>query len=112
MSRLDAIMTQQGVPALLRVVGDAAVHTHAGDDFAVQIIFRKETDLMGEFGGYAESLTTVQIPSQSGAVVGDTFTVPGVVTEDDPYPDDVIWTAVQLLSDNGYLRKFAVRSGS
>jgi len=49
-----------------------------------------------------ELQTTVQIAASSGAAVGATFTVAS-----DPNP--VIWTAVQLLSDDSYLRTFAVR---
>lgn len=112
-SALDRIMTQTGVPALLRVLGVPATHTNSdGDDVAVTVILKTGTVAVGEFGERMEAQTTVQIPASSGALVGDTFTVDGTVTADDPYPDDVVWTAAQLLSDDGYFRKFAVRSGT
>ena len=101
-SAFDTIMTQTGVPALLRVMGIPATHTNAAlDETAVTIILKTEAVPVGEFGERMEPQTTVQIPAASGAVVGDTFTV-----------DDVAWTAVQLLSDDGYFRQFAVRSGT
>ena len=112
-SAFDGIMTQSGIPALLRILGIPAVHTTADlDDVAVTIILKTEAAPVGEYGERMEPRTTVQIPSASGAVVGDSFTVAGDPTEDDPEPDDVVWTAVQLLSDDGYLRRFAVRSAT
>ena len=112
-SAFDTIMTQTGIPALLRVFGIPATHTNAAqDETAVTIILKTQAVHVGEFGERMEPQTTIQIAASTGAVVGDTFTVDGTVTDDDPYPDDVIWTAVQLLSDDGYLRTFAVRSGT
>lgn len=110
-SAFDRIMTQTGVPALLRVMGIPATHTNADlDETAVIVILKTESVSVGEYGERMETQTTIQIPAASGARVGDTFTVAGTVTVDDPLPDNVVWTAVQLISGNGYFRKFAVRS--
>ena len=112
-SAFDTIMTQTGVPALLRVMGIPATHTNSEqDEIAVTIILKTQTVAVGEYGERMEPQTTIQIPTASGAAVGNTFTIDGTVTEDDPDPDEVVWTAVQLLSDDGYLRKFAVRSAT
>lgn len=106
-------MTGRGIPALLRVMGIPATHTNAAlDETAVTIILKTEAVPVGEIGEHMEPQTTVQIAASSGAAVGDTFTVAGTVTADDPYPDDVVWTAVQLLSGDGYLRVFAVQSSA
>lgn len=112
-SVLDRIMTQAGVPAILRFKGIPATHTNREqDETAATIILKTQAVATGEIGERREAQTTVEIPAASGAVVGDTFTVAGTVTADDPYPDDIVWTAAQLLSDDGYFRKFAVRSGT
>lgn len=102
-SAFDGIMTQSGIPALLRILGIPATHTNAAlDESAATIILKTEAVAVGEYGERMEPRTTVQIPSASGAVVGDTFTVAG----------PTVWTAVQLLSDDGYFRRFAVRSAT
>lgn len=112
-SAFDTIMTQTGVPALLRVLGVPATHTNSdGDDVAVTVILKTGTVAVGEFGERLEYQTTLQLASSAGARVGDVFTLDGTVTTDDPYPDDIVWTAVQLLNDDGYLRTFAVRSST
>ena len=105
-SVFDTIMTQTGVPALLRAFGIPATHTDAAlTETAVTIILKTQAVAVDEFGERMKPQTTVQITASSGAVVGDTFTV-----ADDP--DPTVWTAVQLLADDGYLRTFAVRSGT
>ncbi|MCP5197660.1 MAG: hypothetical protein H6974_12890 [Gammaproteobacteria bacterium] len=111
LSKLDTIMANRGIPAILRWRGIPATHTIAatGDEIAVTVIVQVEAVPVGEYGERMEMQTTLQIPASSGAVVGDTFTVDGTATEDDPYPDDVIWKAVQLLSDDGTFRKFVVQ---
>lgn len=102
MSQFDDIMTRVGVPVRLRIWGIPATHTPAGQaGVAATIIIKTQITLVGEFGvgERTEYQTTVGIPAASGAAVGDTFTV-----------GSTVWTAVQLLSDDGYFRKFAVRS--
>lgn len=112
-SALDAIMSNTGIPALLKQFGIPATHTNAEqDEIAVTIILETQAVPVGEYGERMEPQTTIQIPTASGAVVGDTFTVAGTETADDPYPDDVVWTAAQLLSDDGYFQVFAVRQAT
>jgi len=89
---------------LMAVWGGPALHTSAATqgEATVSIVLDTQAVPVGEFGERMELQTTVQIAASSGAAVGDTFTVAS-----DPTP--VIWTAVQLLSDDSYLRTFAVR---
>lgn len=112
-SVFDEAMRDVGIPILSDVFGVPALHTNAdGDEVAVTVIFSQQVVPVGEFGERAESQMTLDIPSSSGARVGQTFAVSGDVTDDDPYPDDVVWTATQLLNDDGYFRTFAVRSSA
>ncbi len=108
-SLFDGIMRDTAIPALESVFGIAAVHANAeGDDVAVTILLGRELAAVGEYGERMEMRETLEISAESGAVVGQTFTVAGDVTDDDPFPDDVVYTATQLLADDGYMRKFAV----
>lgn len=95
---------------MLRVYGIPATHiTMDGDEVNVTVILDTATETVGEYGERKEQRWTLEIATSSNAVVGDTFTVAGTVTEDDPYPDEVVWTAAQIINDDGYTRKFAVR---
>lgn len=95
---------------LATAFGVVAVHTRGdGDEASVRIILGADVVAVGEFGERMEAQTTAQVPAASGAKVGDTFTVAGIATDEDPYPDDAVWIAAQLLSDDGYMRAFAVR---
>lgn len=108
-SLFDGIMRDAAIPALESVFGIAAIHANAeGDDVAVTILLGRELAAVGEYGERMEMRETLEISAESGAVVGQTFTVAGDVTTDDPFPDDVVYTATQLLADDGYMRKFAV----
>ncbi len=84
---------------LLDIFGAPATLTHAGTTTSVRTVLESAVVPVGEFGERMEPQTTVDILTASGAVVGDTITVGGTP-----------WTAAQLLSDDGYVRKFAVRS--
>lgn len=97
---------------LLTVWGAEALHTAVAtsDESTVRIVLETELVAVGEVGERMEPRPTLEVLASTGAVVGDTFTVAGTVTVDDPLPDDVVWTAVQLISDDGYTRKFAVRN--
>ncbi len=111
-SLFDVIMRDSGIPAFQAVFGIPALHTNAdGDEVPVTVLFSQQIVPVGEFGERAELQMTLDIPVSSGARVGQTFAVAGTVTDDDPYPDDVVWTATQLLADDGYFRTFAVRNG-
>lgn len=112
-SLFDVIMRDSGIPAFQAVFGVPALHTNSdGDEVPVTVLFSQQIVPVGEFGERAELQRTLEIPVASGAQVGQTFAVAGTVTDDDPYPDDVVWTAAQLLSDDGYFRTFAVRQAS
>jgi len=56
-----------------------------------------------------EPRTTISVAKSEGIEVGDTLHYAGAVTDDDPYPDDVVWTVAQIIDDDGYLVRFAVR---
>lgn len=92
--------------------GRTAVHTHAGEDAEVRIVVESALIAVGDFGERMEMQTTITVQKSAGVHIGDTFTLPGDVTADDPYPDDVVWTVAQLISDDGYLQVYAVRSAT
>lgn len=95
---LAAIFTAASAD-LLDIFGAPATLTHAGTTTPARVVLESPVVPVGEFGERMEPQTTVDILTASGAAVGDTITVDGAP-----------WTAVQLLSDDGYVRKFAVRS--
>lgn len=110
-SLFDEVMRDVGIPVFSEVFGVPAIHTNAdGDEVPVTVQFSQQIVPVGEFGERAELQTTLAIPASSGARVGQTFTVENDATEDDPYPDPTVWTATQLLSDDGYFRTFALRN--
>lgn len=112
-SLFDDVMRAVGLPVFEDVFGVPATHTNSdGDEVTVIVLFSQQIVPVGEFGERAELQRTLDIPVSSDARVGHTFAVAGTVTDDDPDPDDVIWTATQLLNDDGYFRTFAVRSGT
>jgi hypothetical protein len=108
-SLFDGIMRDSAIPALETVFGVAAIHTNAeSDEVPVTIMLGQELAPVGEYGERMEMRETLELSAESGALVGQVFAVAGDQTEDDPDPDDVIYTTTQLLADDGYLRKFAV----
>lgn len=95
---------------LLQIFGRAMTRTDAeGNETAVQAVLAESTEGFGDFGERRGQQWTLELPSSSGAAVGDTFTFPGTPTADDPYPDEEVWMAVQLIDDDGFSRKFSVR---
>ena len=95
---------------LLQLFGRAMIRTDAeGNETAVRAVLAESTEGFGDFGERRGQQWTLELSSASGAVVGDMFTCPGTPTADDPYPDDEVWVAAQLIIDDGYTRKFAVR---
>ena len=111
-SLFEDVMRDTGIPIISEVFGGPALHTNSdGDEGPVTVLFGQQIVPVGEFGERAELQMTLAIAASSGARVGQTFAVAGDVTDDDPYPDDVVWIAAQLLNDDGYFRTFAVRSG-
>jgi hypothetical protein len=112
-SLVDRIMRQTAIPALLTQFGIPATHVNRdGDETVVTVILGTELAAVGDYGERMEPRTTLQLPTTSGAQVGDQFHIAGDVTDDDPFPDDGVWSAVQLIADDGYFRTFAVRSGA
>lgn len=112
-SRFDSIMLNVGIPALLQTFGRAATHTsNDGDEAALTVIFETGLAPVGEYGERMEPRWTAEVAKSAGVQVGDTLAHAGTATDDDPYPDDVVWTTTQVISDDGYTVKFAVRSGT
>lgn len=96
-SLFDTIMTDSAIPALQAVFGVAGTHNPGAA--AVTVMLAQEVVAVGEFGERMETHWTLEIPSASGAVVGQSVVV-----------DSTTWYLRQLLADDGYLRKFAVRN--
>jgi hypothetical protein len=91
------------------VFGIAATHTNSdGDETAVTVMLQMELAPTGEFGERMEERMTLELAKSHGAAIGDTFSIENDATTDDTSPDPTVWQATQLLTDDGYLRKFAV----
>ena len=110
MSTFADLMTGVAVPALEDVFGDPMTHTNdEGDEVTVTGILETSYGPVGEFGERMEARTTISVAKSAAVAVGDTLHYAGEVTDDDPYPDDVVWTTAQIMEDDGYLVRFAVR---
>lgn len=95
---------------LMTEFGRAVTHTNSdGDEATIQAVLRSEYAPVGEYGERMEQRMVATVAKSTAVVVGDTLSYAGTVTDDDPYPDDVVWSLAQLLSDNGYILTFAVR---
>jgi hypothetical protein len=111
-STFDTLMSTVAIPAIMGVFAVDVTHTNSDTDEAtVQAIFETAYAPVGisDYGERMEQRTTVTLAKSTGAVVTDTLTYAGTVTDDDPYPDDVVWSLAQLISDDGYLMQFAIR---
>jgi len=109
-SLFDTIMKESGVPAFQAVFGIPVLHTNAdGDEVTITAMLDTEVAPVGEYGERMESRWTAEVAKSAGVQVGDTLTHAGETTEDDPYPDDVVWTLAQVIADDGYTVRFAVR---
>ena len=112
-SVFDAVMRDVGIPVFEEVFGVPATHTNAdGDEVTITAILETELAPVGEYGERMEPRWTAEVAKSAGVQVGDTLAHAGTATDDDPYPDDVVWTTTQVISDDGYTVKFAVRSGT
>ncbi len=110
MSTFADLMTTVAVPALEDVFGDPMTHTNdEGDEATVIGMLETSYGPVGEFGERMEPRTTITVAKSAAVAVGDTLHYAGEVTDDDPYPDDVVWTTAQIIEDDGYLVRFAVR---
>ena len=108
-SFFDTIMRDTAIPALENVFGIAATHTNSyGDEIAVTIILQSELVPTGEFGERMEMRYTVELDKALAASIGVTFSVENDPTDEDADPDPTIWQITQLLTDDGYMQKFAV----
>ena len=105
---LDLAATFRSVAAdLLIQFGRPVTHTNADDDEAViQAVIEQETAPVGDYGERMESRMTATINKISGATVGDTLTVPADLAADDP----VIWKLSQLIDDDGFVQRYALRA--
>ena len=95
---------------LMTEFGREATHTNSdGDEAAVLAVVRSEHAPVGDFGERMEPRTTISVAKSAAVAVGDTLHYAGAVTDEDPLPDDVVWTMAQIIEDDGYLVRFAVR---
>jgi len=96
-SLFDEIMRESAIPALETVFGVAATHVGASGATAVTVMRQTELAAVGEYGERMEERTTLELAKSRGARVGDSFALEG----------PLIYRATQLLTDDGYLQKFA-----
>jgi len=112
-SLFDVIMRDSGIPAFQAVFGIPVTHTNAdGDEVTITAMLDTEVAPVGEYGERMEARWTAEVAKSASAQVGDTLSHAGEVTDDDPYPDDVVLTLAQVIADDGYTVRFAVRSSA
>lgn len=101
---IDLVTTfRQVATDLLIQFGRPVTHTNADDDEAViQAVIEQETAPVGDYGERMESRMTATINKASGATVGDTLTV----AADDP----TVWKLSQLIDDDGFVQRYALRA--
>ena len=108
-SLFDGIMAESLIPALETVFGIPATFFSADDDeVPVTVMLGEELAPVGDYGERMELRMTLELAKSHGARVGDGFAIAVDPIEDDPDPDPILWRAVQILTDDGYLQKFAV----
>ncbi|MFZ4792292.1 MAG: hypothetical protein ACOYMW_15620 [Candidatus Competibacteraceae bacterium] len=83
---------------LLSTFGAPALRTHALVSTPVQAVLDSAVAPVGDYGERMESRSTIMVLRASGAALGDTVTLNGTV-----------WHLAQLLDDDGFILKFAVR---
>lgn len=111
---LDLVTTFTAVAAdLMAAFGREVTHTDVdGNEVQIQAVIESALSPVGEYGERMEPRWTAEVAKSAGVQVGDTLAHAGTATDDDPYPDDVVWTTTQVISDDGYTVKFAVRSSA
>lgn len=108
-STFDDLMTGVAIPAIENVFGVSAVHTNTDDEEAtITVILGSELVAVGDYGECMEPRTTIEIAKAHGVAIGDTITIDNDPTEDDADPEPTIWQTTQMMSDDGYMQKFAV----
>jgi len=109
LSLFDTIMQLSGIPALEKVFGVPAVHTNdSGDEISITVIKQMELIPVGDFGERMEERTVIELSNSYGAMIGNTFSIESEPTIDDPFPEPKLYKATQVLSNDGYMTKFAV----
>ncbi|HOW75593.1 MAG TPA: hypothetical protein PK959_06635 [Candidatus Competibacteraceae bacterium] len=96
MSQLDTLMTQSGIPALLRMFGDDATYTPpytppaAPEPVSTWAIVRTGSVLMGQYGERLEPRRTAQLPKSAvpRPLIGATLVVNGITYRIDQQVDE------------------------
>jgi len=86
---------------LLVTFGAPATLTHTLVATPIQAVLESAVAPVGEYGERMESRHTITVLRTSGAVVGDTITL-----------NSAVWHLAQLLDDDGFTLKFAVRDSA
>lgn len=98
----DLVATFTTVAAdLLNTFGAPATLTHAETTTPVMAVLESAVAPVGDYGERMESRYTITMLRTSGAVIGDTVTLNGTA-----------WHLAQLLDDDGFTVKFAVRDSA
>lgn len=105
---LDLVATfRQVATDLLIEFGRPVLHTNSDSDEAViQAVIESGAEPVGEYGERMESRWTATVAKASGATVGDTLTI----AADSPTDDDVVWKLSQLMDDDGFVQRYALRA--
>lgn len=85
----------------LDTFGAPATLTHALVSTPVRAILESTVAPVGDYGERMESRNTITLLRASGAVVGDTVTLSATT-----------WHLAQLIDDDGFTLKFAVRDNA
>jgi len=93
---------------LLQTFGREVRHEGAEDTLIFAVI-REAQDALALSDPFPQRQWTAQVAKSAGVAPGDTLTHAGVVTADDPDPDDVVWRAEEVLSDDGFVVTLAIR---
>ena len=96
-SELVATFTEVSA-GLLNTFGAPVLITHDLASIGAQAILESGVTPVGDYGERMESRYTMTLLRTSGAALGDTVTLNGTV-----------WHLAQLLDDDGFTLKFAVR---
>lgn len=84
---------------LLLQFGRPVVRTRGLVTATVQAVVEQEAAAVGEYGERVESRWVATLTTASGTQVGDVLAV-----------DGANWTLTQLLEDDGFVRRFALRA--
>lgn len=107
MSQLDTIMTQAGLPALRRVLGDDAVYTPPyappaePAPVSTWVMLRKGSDLVGQYAPRVETRLTAQLPVADvpRPLIGSTLTINSVTYRIDQIPEETAYFVTVALRE-------------